>query len=130
METVDQLALILSLGATCLVAVVNLGWSLWRLLGRNEDATKCIGRFFRTTLTAALLCGSVALGFLVWLVGTLELRAYHHHFAPFVWFIAFLANAAVGAVLAFLGALLLERTSPPNSTVELDARKSSARGSP
>ena len=130
METIDQLALVLSLGATAIAAVVALSWSLWRSLNRRDEAAECVSRFFRSTIIASLVCGSVVLGLLVWLVGALDLRSYHHHFAPFVWFIGFLANAAVGVVLGFLGAFLLERISPPNSTVEPDARKSGARGSP
>ncbi len=122
METIDQLALVLSLGATAIAAVVTLVWSLWRLLHRGDQAAGSVRRFFRSTLTASLVCGSVVLGALVWIVGALELRSYHHHFAPFVWFIGFLANAALGAVLAFLGVLLLERISPPNNTLHSDAR--------
>jgi hypothetical protein len=64
----------------------------------------------------------VFLAVLIWLVGALELRSDHHHFAPFVWFVAFLSNAALGAVLGFLGALFLERISPPNNTLHTDAR--------
>lgn len=130
METIDQLALVLSLAATCVLAVLGLAWSFWRLVGRHEPRDKCVSWFFRSTVTAALVSGSVLLGVFVWLVGALDLRTYHHHYAPFVWFLGFIANAAVGVVLAFLGALLLERTSPPNPTVETDARKSGARGSP
>ena len=121
METVDQLALVLSLGATAIAAIVTLAWSIWRRMHRGNQA-ECVRRFFRWTLTASLISGSLVLAMLVWLVGALELRSYHHHFAPFVWFIAFLANAALGVVLGFLGAVLLERISPPNNTLHTDAR--------
>src|SRR5262245_12835986 len=122
METIDQLALMLSLGATATAAVVMLAWSVSRLLRRGDQAAESARWFFRSTLTASLVSGSVFLAVLIWLVGALELRSYHHHFAPFVWLIAFLSNAALGAVLGFLGALLLERISPPNNTLHTDAR--------
>ena len=129
METIDQLALLLSLGATCALAVLALAWYLWRLIGRRDSPADCVGGFFHYTIVGSLLSGSVLLALLVWLVGVLDLRAYHHHYAYFVWFIAFIANAIVGVVLAFIGGLLLERIAPPNQTVEPDARKSGARGS-
>ena len=121
METIDQLALVLSLGATAIAAIVTLASSVWRLLHRGNQV-ESVRQFIRWTLTASLISGSLVLAILVWLVGALELRSYHHHFAPFVWFIAFLTNAAFGTVLAFLGALLLERISPPNNTLHTDAR--------
>jgi hypothetical protein len=111
METIDQLACGLSLGATAVLALLALSWSLWRTLGRHEPVDKCVEAFFRSTIAASLLSGSVLLAVFIWLVGALDLRTYHHHFALFVWFIAFITNAALGAALAFLGALLLARTS-------------------
>jgi hypothetical protein len=125
MDTIDQLAAVLSLGATAAVAALTLGWSFWRLVRRGDEAAKCVQRFFRVTLVASLASGSVLLGLLVWLVGALELRSYHHHFAPFVWLLGFFANGALGAALGFLGALFLERISPPNNTPHTDARASS-----
>ena len=122
METIDQFAVVLSLGATAITAIGTLMWSVWRLLHREDRSAESVRRFFRSTLIASLVSGSLILAVLVWFVGALELRSYHHHFAPFVWFIGFLANAALGAVLGFLGALLLERISPPNNTLHTDAR--------
>ena len=127
METIDQLALVLSLGVTAVFAVVLLAWSC---RSREEQPRERVVKFFRTSIAASLVSGSFVQALLVWLVGALDIREYHHHFAPFVWFIGFLANAAVGVVLAFGGALVIERLMPPNTTVETDARKNGARGSP
>jgi hypothetical protein len=129
METIDQLALILSLGVTVVFAVMLLGWSCWQLSKEAQPGEQGV-KFFRASIGASLVSGSFVQALLVWLVGAFDIREYHHHFAPFVWFIGFLANAAVGVVLAFGGALVIERLMPPNTTVETDARKNDARGSP
>ena len=129
METIDQLALILSVGVTVVFAIVLLVWSCWKV-SKSSPPGERVTEFFRTSIGGSLVSGSFVQALLVWLVGALDIREYHHHFAPFVWFIGFLANAAVGVVLAFGGALIIERLMPPNNTVETDARKNGARGSP
>ena len=125
-ETIDQLALVISLGVTGVAAVAALVWHLYRLLAKREASSTCVSAFFRTTLISALVSGSVGLAVLVWLVDALGLREYHHHYAYFVWFLAFLINAMLGAILAVGGAIIIERMTPPNPTPHTYAREVSA----
>lgn len=121
METIDQFALLLSLGVTAVFVVVLLASSCWQL-SKDAQPGERVTKFFRTSIGASLVGGSFVQALLVWLVGAFGIREYHHHFAPFVWVIGLLANAAIGVVLAFGGALIIERLMPPNTTVETDAK--------
>ena len=129
METIDQLALVLSLAVTAVFVTGLLAWSCWKISKDRKPGERVI-TFFRTSIGASLVSGSFAQAVLIWLVGAFDIREYHHPFAPFIWFIGFLANAVVGVVLAFGGSLVIERLMPPNTTVETDARTNGARGSP
>jgi small basic protein len=112
-ETIDQLAAILSLGVTFVVSSAMLARRLLQGLRHKEVPADSVGGLFRATIMAGALCGSVVLALLIWLVGALELREYHHHFAPFVWFVALLANLVLAVGIAFVGAIVLGRVGSP-----------------
>jgi hypothetical protein len=109
METIDQFAVVLSLGVTSVVAVALLIAFASRVHARPEVRAQGIVLYRRAAIGCALAVGTVGLAFLVWLVGASGWRSYHHHFAPFVWFIGFLLNAALGVAYASIGAHLLPR---------------------
>ena len=115
METIDQLAAILSLGVTFVVGSAMLAQPLLQALRHKEVPADSVGGLFRAMIVAGAICGSVVLSLVIWLVGALELREYHHHFAPFVWFVAFLANLVLAAGIAFVGAIALGRVASPGS---------------
>ena len=109
METIDQLALVLSLGVTSVVAATVFVAFAYRVHTQPEARAQGIVRYRRATIGCALAVGTVGLALLVWLVGASGWRNYHHHFAPFVWFIGFLVNAALGVAYASIGTHLLPR---------------------
>jgi hypothetical protein len=123
METIDQVATVASLCGTVIIAAIGLVWQL----ARRDRSLERVNQYFRFTVTASMLSGTVLLGLLVWLVGATDIRAVHHHYAYFIWFMAFLANVALGSALAFLGGFVLEKTMPANSTLEPTPK--SGRGS-
>ena len=109
METIDQLAVVLSLGVTSVVAVAVFVAFAYRTHAQPESRARGIVQYRRATIGCALAVGTVGLAFLVWLVGASGWRSYHNHFAPFVWFIGFLVNAALGVAYASIGTHLLPR---------------------
>ena len=114
MDTIDQVAIVASICATAAIAVIVLAWQLVR---RDRPAER-VNAYFRSTVTASLLSGSVALALLVWIMSAMRIRAVHHHCAYSIWFIAFLTNGMLGIMLAFLGGLILEKAIPSNHTLE------------
>ena len=109
MDTIDQLALLLSLCVTSFVAVAVFIAFAYRAHAEPKARAQGIVVYRRATIGCALAVGTVGLGVLVWLVGASGWRNYHHHFAPFVWFIGFLTNTALGAAYASIGTHLLAR---------------------
>ena len=109
MDTVDQLALWLSLGVTSAISVVILSVFAYREHPEPDARARNVILYRRATIVCALLVGTVGLAFLVWLIRAAGWREYHHHFAPFVWFIGFLMNTVLGVAYASIGTHLLPR---------------------
>jgi hypothetical protein len=123
METIDQLSVILSLGTTLVIGVVAL-WSYRRRLCQGTvDISRGVSKFRAWSIAGGFFCGTVLVPPLVWLIKLLDLAPYFHHFALFVWVVGFLANLALGVVVASIGTWMLERNSAASHSLNPDARK-------